>query len=175
MSEHVMIDIETLGLEPGSSITEIGAVDFDADGIGGRFHMHIDVESCTEAGLDLGDAETLKWWFKQDDKLLDRLLHGDPLEEVLLELATWLPDGAYIWANSPSFDCAHLERAYGAINEEPPWSYHQRRDYRTLTSLDIGPGAPEMEGQEHNALHDAMYQARVASMYFSELEGETDD
>ena len=114
MTDRVMVDIETLGLDPGASVVSIGAVRFDPDGTGDRFSASISLTSCEAAGLTI-DAETLEWWLTQDDVAKRQLVGGDSLTEVLEDFAEWYGDANEIWANSPSFDCDILGAAYDAI------------------------------------------------------------
>jgi len=155
---RMMVDIETLGLEPGSAILSIGAVQFTEDGLEEEFYAEVSLESCQEAGLEI-DADTLEWWLGQDDEVTGILTGGDDLTHVLDEFRLWFPDDAEVWANSPSFDCEHLGVAFDAVGMSEPWAFYDERDVRTLKSL---PGAAnvEMEGNEHDALDDAKHQAR---------------
>jgi len=159
--ERVMIDIETLGLEPGAAILSIGAVKFDTDGLGDELYHEISLESCQDAGLQI-DAGTLEWWLDQDDSVTGILTGGADLRDALGDLWSFCEDVDEVWANSPSFDCEMLETAVHAVGMTEPWEYHQERDVRTLRSL---PGVPELEmvGDEHDALDDAKHQARIAS------------
>lgn len=61
-----------------------------------------------------------------------------------------------------------LEHAGEKVGVPMPWDFYQERDVRTLDSL---PHSVEIEqdGTEHNALDDALYQARVASAILTEL------
>lgn len=166
-----MIDIETLGLEPGAAILSIGAVTFSESGLGDPFYEEVSLPSCQSAGLEI-DAGTLDWWLNQSDQVNSVLTGGQPLEEVLAEFTAWLPaTDREIWANSPSFDCAILEAAYQAVGREAPWTYEDKRDVRTIKSLPIAPDL-EMEGNEHDALDDAKYQARVVSETLRALDRE---
>jgi hypothetical protein len=163
MSDRLMLDIETLGTEPGCAILSIGAVAFDLEGTGDTFSRSIDLESCQDAGLDI-DAETLEWWLGQNDDVREVLTGGDDLETVLRDFATFYDqvDPDEIWANAPTFDCEILEAAYQRQNFPVPGSYWDERCYRTLKNL---PGAVdiEREGDHDDALDDAIYQARRAS------------
>lgn len=165
---HVMLDIETLGLETGSAIVSIGAVRFDAGQLGETFYRSVDIESCQDAGLTL-DANTLKWWLSQDDAVVDELAGGDPLADVLEAFSEFYPDGASVWANSPSFDCEMLERAYDAVGLSEPWEFYDERCVRTLRSL---PCAVDFEqsGDEHHALDDAKYQAHIVAATLKKLQ-----
>lgn len=169
---RVMVDIETLGLEPGAAIVSIGAVVFGPAHTGDTFFRSIDRESCVEAGLTI-DEDTLEWWQDQEEAAKGQLEGGEPLSDVLASFGSWyVGKGAdEVWANSPSFDCEMLEAAYQAVGLEEPWAFHDERDYRTLRSL---PCAVDLEpnGTEHNALDDALNQARIAGQTLAKLEAD---
>ena len=167
--DHVMVDIETLGLEPGCAILSIGAVQFGPGELGETFYRTIGLDSCQEAGLTI-DAGTLDWWLGQDDDVRDVLVGGDPLDEVLAAYTAFHPDGAEIWANAPSFDCSILEAAYAAVDMEEPWAFYDERCVRTLRSLSCAVDR-EMTGNEHNALDDAIHQARIVSETLDRMQG----
>ena len=164
---RVMVDIETLGLEPGSAILSIGAVKFTENGLGDELYAEISLTSCQEAGLDI-DAETLEWWLSQDSTVSNILTGGAQLEDTLDSFSNWFPDGAEVWANSPAFDCEHLEAAFEAVGMTEPWEYYDERDVRTLQSLTCAASL-ERNGDEHNALDDAKYQARAVPETLSRL------
>lgn len=71
-----MLDIETLGLDPGASIVAIGAVRFSESHLGDTFQRSISLASCENAGLTI-DAETLEWWLTQDELAKDQLVDAD--------------------------------------------------------------------------------------------------
>lgn len=158
---RVMLDLETLGLEPGCAIISFGAARFDHTGVGETFYRSISLVSCDDAGLEI-DAGTLEWWLGQDDNAREQLTGGEELTEVLHEFAEFYDGADEIWANAPSFDCQILSAAYDACNAPVPWEFYEERCFRTLKNL---PGAVEVEqdGVDHNALDDALHQARVAS------------
>jgi len=164
-----MLDIETLGIEPGAAILSIGACTFDTDGVGETFEVAVDLESCQDRGLEI-DADTLQWWLTQDAPAREILTGGAALPTALSELRHFLDTNDYdeLWANSPKFDCAHLEAAYDALEWPVPWEFYELRDVRTVTAL---PGAVELEheGTEHDALDDAIHQAREVAATLREL------
>jgi DNA polymerase III epsilon subunit-like protein len=162
-TRRVMIDIETVGLEVGSAIVEIGAVQFDAGLIGETFYKSISLKSCQEHGLSV-DADTLEWWLSEQPELAPEVLvGGDRLPDALVSFVTWYREiePHEVWANSPSFDCEMLEHAGEQVGVPMPWDFYQERDIRTLDALPHGVEL-EQEGTEHTALDDAMYQARLA-------------
>jgi len=164
---RVMIDIETLGLEPGAAIVSIGAVEFGPERLGETYEASITLSSCQDEGLTI-DAETVEWWLDQSEEAQAQLAGGEPIRNVLSEFVDWMRDFDEVWANSPKFDAEMLEAAGKAIGIGMPWAYYELRDYRTLTSL---PQAPddEHEGVAHDALDDATHQARVAATTLKRL------
>jgi hypothetical protein len=168
MTDRVMLDIETLGLERGASVVSIGAVRFDSDGLGETFERTISLTSCQRAGLTI-DAETLEWWLTQDEEALEQLSGGDSLATTLEAFSEWYGDADEIWANSPSFDCELLEAAYHAVDRDEPWSFYEERDFRTISSLPVAADV-EFDGVEHDALDDAIHQAKIVSMTLAGLE-----
>ena len=171
-TERVMVDIETLGLSPGSAILSIGAVHFDEYGLGDEFYREVDLKSCQDAGLAI-EAGTLEWWLEQDESVTDILTGGDPLADVLAAFTEYYGDAAEVWANSPSFDCEMLEAAYNSLDMTEPWAFHHERDVRTLRSLPCAVDI-EMDGDAHDALDDARYQARTASETLRSLQSEAE-
>ena len=170
---RVMLDIETLGIDPGAAILSIGACTFDREGVGETVELSVDLESCQDRGLEI-DADTLQWWLGQDDAAREILTGGAALPTALSELRGFLETNDYdeLWANSPKFDMAHLEAAYDALDWPTPWAFYELRDVRTVTEL---PGAVELEqdGTEHDALDDAVHQAREVAATLRALEQQT--
>lgn len=171
---RVMVDIESLGTEPGAAILSVGAVTFDVDGVDedAGFYGEASLQSNEDAGLTF-DADTIEWWFGQSDEAKTVLTGGDDLADVLEEFAAWFDDvGAdEVWANSPSFDCRLLGAAFDAVDVDVPWAYYEERDFRTLKNLpDVGDTFPvNDDAVEHDAFDDAVVQARAASSILSSV------
>lgn len=165
---NVMLDIETLGTEPGAAVVSVGAVRFDETGVGAEFMSLIDLESSEEAGLEI-DAETLKWWLTQSDAAQEQLISEDDLDSVLSHLSEFIGE-AHVWANSPAFDCTILGHAYNAVDQEPPWRYTRCRDYRTMREHPSTWPDIERSSVEHDALDDARYQATMLIQAISEAD-----
>ena len=152
---EVMIDIETLGTRPSSSILSIGAVLFQGHEIGKEFYSRVALPN-----MPVVEARTLIWWSKQPG--FQKLLEGEAvsLRVALQALANFIGEDARVWANGIAFDIPILENAYARVNLPVPWSYWNVRDYRTLAKLKGVPTEIEFEGEKHNALDDARYQTR---------------
>jgi len=163
-----MVDIETLGLEPGAAILSIGAVEFAVDRKRDTFYRTISRESCEDSGLTV-DEETLEWWGEQDESAQRTLHNGGDLAESMEAFAEWIEGADEVWANSPSFDCELLKAAGDAVDVQMPWEFYQERDFRTLKKLPVAADV-EHDGVEHNALDDALHQAKVAQQTLERLE-----
>jgi exodeoxyribonuclease VIII len=157
--KNVMVDLETLGAGNNAVIIAIGAVEFCKDaGIGRTFYELIDPQSCVEQGLKM-DVDTVMWWMRQSDSA--RAAFDRPsrhLNAVLLDFATWFPEGAALWGNGATFDNVILSSAYKSAQINRPWGRWDDRCYRTLKNL-----RPNIKlarsGTHHNALDDARTQA----------------
>jgi hypothetical protein len=170
-----MVDIETLGTDPGAAITQIGVVQFDGDGLGREAEINVDPTSCAEHGLG-ADVDTVVWWTQQDADARETVPDGVRLERALRRVRNCLRPTQTIWAKPPAFDCAILRTAFEQTDIGPvPWSHWERRCVRTLERE--SPHWPDYEqtGTNHDALDDARHQARCASEYLAAVETERED
>jgi len=170
---HFMIDIETLGTRSNAVILSIGVALFDMKGtVEAVFHRRIDIQSCLDAGLQV-DGDTIEWWFKQEDKNIKKLvsMNTKRLKDVLEEL-TRLAMGInswYVWSHGSNFDLVLLENAYKAVGGKAWWKYSNVRDTRTL--FDAANYKYTAKGG-HDALEDAMNQAKAVAEAYQQLMGE---
>lgn len=170
MLHHVMLDLETWGTSPYSTIIAIGACEFDpytddpTKIIMDRFEVAI---APVDAGLRV-DAQTLMWWMavERDPARVAWLkMPKVPLLVALDGFGDWLrplSDGdnytVRIWGNGAGFDNALLRQAYEVSSREVPWSFRHDRCFRTLRAmLTIEEG--QYLGTQHTALADAENQA----------------
>ena len=170
MTPALMFDLETADNTSTSAIASIGAVLFDArsDWIGDTFHIHVSLENCQRHGLTIG-ASTFLWWLVQSDEARMTLSHGQldpaPLVTALESFSAFGKPvfenrAGQVWCNGASFDIPILANAYRAIGFEPPWRFYAECDLRTLKSLNKFLRI-ERTGTHHNALDDAINQARL--------------
>lgn len=180
---HVMIDLETFGTRSNSVIVSIGAVAFDpcSAAIGDRFHHAIDVRTATNRGLKI-DSSTVLWWVEQSAEarsaLVDKVKRASSLEWVLSQFSSFLlrvagsqyqVKDALVWGNGADFDLALLQQAYEAIGQEKPWKYNASRCYRTMRS-EFGIEADYVKpALAHDALEDAIAQAKTLQNIFARL------
>lgn len=166
---HVMIDLETLGTQPGSVILSIGAVLFDpskpvGECLGGELYSVVSRQSCEAAKLEVSQ-DTLDWWEKQSPEartvLTQALGEGaTAIGAALKELADFIPEGAKVWSNGANFDQPLLDVAYNRCGISLPWKYYNSRCYRTIVALHPNEKAIRPPTVcAHNALEDAKWQA----------------
>ncbi|END9552725.1 3'-5' exoribonuclease [Escherichia coli] len=149
---HLMIDLETMGKNPDAPIASIGAV----------------------------DISTIEWWLQRSGEaraaiLADRI----PLDDALLQLREFIDENSgeffvQVWGNGANFDNVILRRSYERQEIPCPWRYTNDRDVRTIVALGLvmdfdARSVITFEGERHNALHDARYQAKYVSAIWQKL------
>lgn len=163
---NFMLDIETLGLKPGSVIFSVGVVWFNPTGIPsfGRFYTRVCIKSCVAHGLTI-DPETMLWWMDQPDAAREEMTQPErsSLTDALTELSAFIENSVcgepfHAWGNAASFDCGLLRAAYEACGIPCPWDFRDEMCYRTVKNLADDSLKPESDGTKHHALDDAMWQ-----------------
>lgn len=177
---HVMIDIETLGTEPGSVITQIGAVAFFADDNPDAPFEMFRSSASAQSGVDLGmtmNPATIAWWMQQGDEARKSMevgmRSGPTIDEALSAFGLWFERvagaGTRVWGNGASFDLVLMRAAYKACGLTPTWTYRQEMCFRTIRGLAAATeaGRAVLEDKTlsegliaHDAKHDALLQAR---------------
>lgn len=181
MTQHISIDLETLGKNPQAMIVSIGAVKFDphSGSLGDEFYRVIDLEA--RGGGGVMDASTVIWWMKQSEESRNHLFAPEtervPLLHALVELSEWLgfndelPEGevpdVHLWQRGDK-DACWLTSAYEGLGLMTPFPYWAVSDQRTLCRWVPWSQVPR-EGTHHNALDDAKHQARCIQAAFATL------
>ncbi|MEF9471616.1 3'-5' exoribonuclease, partial [Escherichia coli] len=175
---HLSVDLETMGKNPDAPIISIGAIFFDPQtgDMGPEFSKTIDLD--TAGGVI--DRDVIKWWFKQSREAQSAILTDEiPLDDALLQLREFIDENSdeffvQVWGNGANFDNTILRRSYERQEIPCPWRYHNDRDVRTIVELgkaidfDARTAIP-FEGERHNALDDARYQAKYVSAIWQKL------
>lgn len=173
MTTSVMLDIETLGTKPNTTILTIGAVKFDPYSSaepGNGLYIKLDVDSQIESGRTV-DQDTLDWWGKQDPTVMNEAL-GEcdsriSVDEFHIQLNQYLVGVTDIWCQGPVFDIGILEDLYRQHKWSIPWNFWQIRDSRTLFGVH---GDPRVKNKEaHNALVDSYTQACAVQQIYKQL------
>jgi hypothetical protein len=163
---HVMLDLETFGTKPGAVIRSIGLVQFSPEGgpLGKTYYANISKDEQIAKGAHL-DPNTVAWWERQSKKA-EEALHGNikSVETVLAEVFNFIKDNKLklVWSQGSNFDSVLLDNLYERFGYKTPWLYYNTRDTRTIYDL-AGFKCKDLprEGTAHNALDDAIHQAKV--------------
>jgi hypothetical protein len=181
-NDHVMIDIETLGTNTDTVVTQIAAVSFNpVEGtILSEFNVHIDIQDSLNEGFTTS-ASTILWWFAQDEdarlNLIEKNKTGLKVRDALLEFkcyfhATFGPDlsNVKVWGNGSTFDINKMKTHFNKFNYPTPWLFWNERDVRTITAFD--PELKEsikMEGIKHDGLADSRHQVKYLSAIINKV------
>ncbi|HCN1544341.1 TPA: 3'-5' exoribonuclease [Escherichia coli] len=178
---HLMIDLETMGTNTNAPIVVIGAVFFDPQTgeIGPVFYIVISLTDAMNTGA-VPDGGTIEWWLKQSSEARAAILTDQvKLKDALSRFREFINEYSdekfvQVWGNGATFDNAILRTSYERLDIPCPWRYHNDRDVRTIVELgkaidfDARTAIP-FEGERHNALDDARYQAKYVSAIWQKL------
>lgn len=181
---NLMLDLETMGKGSNAAIVAIGAVFFDpaTGALGGQFYKRIWLSSAAKHGEI--DASTVSWWLKQSDEARAEINHEDSgdLLQAIIEFNTFVDadnDASFkqlrVWGNGCTFDNVIIANAYNQLKLKKPWSYAGDMDVRTIVEigrklLNFDPKKDmPFEGEKHNALADAIHQAKYVSAIYQRL------
>ena len=182
--KHLMIDIEAAGKSTSAALLSIGAVFFDpATGkLGEQFYQPVKLASAQYHGGTI-DASTIEWWMQQSEEARSvfNAENQVSLKDALNSLAAFIKTMAgdvdvHVWGNGPAYDNAILATAFHATWIKQPWSFSKDTCVRTMVmlgrQLGINPKYTlQREGEHHNALDDAIHQARYVSTIWQALFG----
>ncbi|EGR0602050.1 3'-5' exoribonuclease [Vibrio cholerae] len=180
--KNLMIDLETMGNSSNAAIVAIGACFFEPSTgeIGAKFSRIISLESSQQFGRI--DASTVLWWMKQSGEAREVLNSREAvhIKQALHDFRQFTNDGLsqpLVWGNGSSFDCVILKNTIiQCLGEQyVPWQFWNERDVRTMVDLgkkllgfDPKRDMP-FEGVRHDALSDAVHQAKYVSAIYQRL------
>lgn len=167
-----MVDIETLGTDADAAIISIGACAFDPYGmdVGETFYRTITIRSNRDANRAI-NPETIEWWMQQSSESLAELFVAPRMKirQALQEFMIFLGnDEPKLWSNGPTFDEIILRDAFTSQRLTFPVHYRDSRCVRTANAYlkHRGIAKPAFGGIKHNALDDAIYQARCVQLSY---------
>ncbi|MEC5345163.1 3'-5' exonuclease [Brenneria populi] len=178
---HLMIDIETMGNNPSAPIVAIGAVFFEpkAGELGPEFYSPVTLQSAMHGG-GVPNADTIIWWLSQSEEARAAIcVKTPPLIVVLHELKQFVvtnsdPKYLRVWGNGAGFDNVILRESCKRECFGDIWQWFNDRDVRTIVELgrEIGFDPKKdmpFDGERHNALADAIHQAKYVSAIYRRL------
>lgn len=182
MSEHVMIDVETMGTGYRAVVVSIGAVKFDRRKIYEDEGLYLNLT--WQDQLDKGGTvteDTIRFWMRQPSASREALFNkkGEPTVTVLKKFLSWFNQNVKdtkhckFWAMPPSFDLAIVGDLFRQFrHEEPPWPFWAVCCVRTakmMSGVDTIKRPADMT--KHHAFHDAVYQAKIVRKFLNACGG----
>lgn len=174
--KDIMLDIETMGCSTNASIMSIGACYFNprTGEIGDTFHEQVSI-----ATNGVIDASTVIWWMSQSDEARAKFKDNENaphITSVLASLSGFIRPNSKVWGNGVAFDNVIIRSAYENWQLPVPWKFWNDRDVRTIVdlgeSIGINPKKDmPFDGVKHDALADAIHQAKYVSMIIKKLRG----
>ena len=185
---ELMLDIETLGIRPGSPVVTIGSVLFDPYSCDSSevllersLLLRLDISDAVNLSLGV-DGDTMRWWFEQKDEAIKALVGNDCMsaQEALTKLWRYslergrfvndeffeglseFPKANRFWAKDPDFDMILLQYYYDRpeVNATMPWDFWACRSVRTVQDLAWPEGSLERpEFEIPGVAHDARWDA----------------
>lgn len=169
---NVVLDIETLDNRPTAAIIAIGAAGLNAEGaIVATFYTSVNAISCQQAGLTLG-ADTVLWWMQQSEEARGEFTQAQQklaptIRDALQQFSTWCAEQGVakhkllVWGNGSDFDNVVMKNAYDMVCMEAPWMFWNNRCFRTLKNMmKEYVEEPVFDGEKHQALYDAIHEAK---------------
>jgi hypothetical protein len=165
MGVDLMVDIETLATDPRAIVLSIGAVRFTRDGpLPEQFYACLGLGDQVAKARRTLSVDTLMWWMDQSAearaKAFSRQREG--VTAALRRLADFVPDGANVWANGPSFDLVILESLYFDARLEQPWPFWRHRCVRTIVEAG-GVDARRYASASHHPVEDCLRQVAMVN------------
>jgi exodeoxyribonuclease VIII len=174
---HIMLDIETLGVDIDAPVISVGAVVFFPGSLEVSDSKQWNI-SDIDVQIDLGrklNYPTVKWWLNQSKEAIDKTFNSEnaiSTSEMLDQFHMFcLTDGGgnvwgykniFIWGNGNTFDNVIMRSLYKTFKKDYPAPYQNDLDLRTIKWLSRN-NMPHVDdvGTGHNAVDDAMYQVNL--------------
>lgn len=162
--KHLHWDIESLDTKLSAIVVSIGAIWYDpnTDELGDQYYNVLNIAEQRDVGRS-DSPETITWWAQQSPEARAVLEAPHiPVQIVLKQLGDFMFGVQGVWGNGVDFDNAIIGDLYRSFGVRAPWSFSKNRCFRTIKNLPLPKTfvEPVREGTHHNALDDAIYQAR---------------
>lgn len=179
-TQHVMIDVESLGLTPGSLLRSVCAVAFDIEtGIIGRHSVwKISMLDSINSGFFI-EPSSLKWWMMRSDEARRSFVEGKEytIQQFISSFNHFFDslnaDDIHVWALQVDFDIAML-RTYYSYNarrknkedwELPFYRKNINEVYTCLKYLKNTNNLIPRYGNEHDPYDDCINQINIVSKF----------
>lgn len=174
---HIVVDTETLSLDPKSAIVDIGAVMAMGKFEPCEFSMLIKPSSYEGTPFEV-DPNTVAWHEEQNPGFLKTCEEqGVSFQEAAMLFHEWLKGFAanaelHMWSQGKDFDQTRLDWLFKVCGIEKA-AYSYRNYHCTRDLLFLNPGA-RIKGGGDDAQHTALADARWATMQFKAIVAKSD-
>lgn len=169
LTNHAMVDLETLDTATSAVILSIGVAVFTREEVKDTFEVHVQLDPQFEAGRTLS-ASTLMWWLTREEDARSAMTSGmrnalhpqKAIDEVYKFLAPHLSIDGLVFGNGAVFDNAKMDSLATdfSVILNKPWPYWADQCYRTLVHPYYDEVRPSRDGSVyHAAVDDARIQA----------------
>lgn len=171
MSKHLMVDLETMAVSPRAVVLTLGAVTFNpfSDEIYDELYFKVDLDDQDDLGREI-DPNTLTWWSTQNSEVTEEAFSQSGrvrLGEAINQFHKFAWGCDKFWSHGAVFDLMIIEDIYRQLKRPIPWEFWRLRDTRTL--FDIKDPEMEKSVEQHNALFDAIRQAKGVQTVYRKL------
>lgn len=163
MSNHIMIDFETLDVTPSSVVLSVGLTAFTDKEIVDTMYIVPNHQQQLDLGRTIS-MDTLKWWMNQSEDA--KKVFSAPQVELLSAVDTvheFLSKhpNALLWSNGSNFDEPILNHLLSQANLKSPLKFWNSRCLRTYgAAVGKSYSASREKSPTHNALEDAIQQTQ---------------
>lgn len=168
---HLLLDIEALGLVPGSIIIELAAVQFDptTGTVLSDFSRQIEPAAAPFSA----DLETLSWHRAGGTYPREVKAQLPTISAALSDFCDWILEiennqNATFWAWGATYDFPLLQFAFDATGQLAPWNYYQCQCARTIWNTAFPTRRPAK--RPHQALADCIAAAADLSAALRHLQ-----
>lgn len=164
MTNHLMIDLETLSTSPRAALLQAGWCIFDPAGaaiIEAPPNHNVNIDSCLRLGGEVSDG-TIRWWMTQSPQALASMAKpGIGVSQMILALVEDYRrhNCKGIWSNGSCFDIVIIQHYMTQLGIETPWKFWDIMDTRTAWAMAAAFGWCRTKGVvAHTAREDAIAQ-----------------
>lgn len=179
LTQHLMLDMETLGNKPDTVVMSLAGVILTRDAIVSAKEWTLNTQQQLNGGRKI-DMDTVCWWLKQEQNAQNIIRksasEGQDMRSAMTEFTSWVKNignkrKILVWSCGATFDISIAENILNSMKLEVPWEYTNQRCYRTVKAMHKVEQGLEFKGQKHVAIDDCMHQA-LALMNFFKLHPE---
>lgn len=173
MTNHLMLDFETLGNTPDTAVVSLGAVLFNREGIFAERLWLFNLTGQLDGRRRFATADTITWWMGQGEKAKSVFekaqREGVLLKDFATQFVEWVDPkrDVRVWGNGATFDVSIIESILLQQGVKAPWKFWNHRCYRTLKQC-YGIEKTKFQGTKHDALDDSKHQATQLIQYWKD-------